>query len=146
MWSAKVFYAAKRGVYIDKDLYYYRRRDNSIVGLDSKKGLSERIVTDEIPQIEKQIQFLNDIGQDEMADETAYFLYEKLLKYYEECYYGNNELQEELLSLINKHNKWAREYLCRSDKLSRRIVLFVSLYAFKLTIFLLHIKNRKKEL
>ena len=146
VWSAKVFYDAGRSVYIDKELYYYRRRDNSIVGLDSKYGLSKRVVTDEIPQLEEQIHFLSDIGQREMADEITYFLYEKLLKYYSECLYEKNELQYELIKLIHKYNGWARVYLRRCNKFTRKIVLLVSLYAFRFIIYLLYIKNRERKL
>lgn len=145
VWSAKVFYGTKKSVYIDKSLYYYRRRDDSIVGLDSKHGVSRRVLTDEVPQIEAQIQFLKGIKQEEMADEITYFLYEKLLKYYARCHYDKSELQEELLKLIGKYKKWAKKYCIRTDNLFRKMVIFASLYAFKVLIFMLHIKNRGKE-
>ena len=145
VWSAKVFYVAKRGVYIDKDLYYYRRRDDSIVGTDSRLEISERMVTDEIPQIEEQIRFLNDIGQEKMADEVTYALYEKLLKYYTKSYYGNNEWMEELLKLINFYKGWAVGYLHRCDNLMRRLVLLVSLHSFKMLIAMIYLKDRIKK-
>lgn len=144
VWSAKVFYEAKKSVYIDKDLYYYRRRNDSIVGLDSKFGVSKRVITDEIPQIEAQIQFLRAVEQDKMADEVTYCLYEKLLKYYAECHYGKSDLQIELCELINRYKIWAKRYLHHSNKLFRKGILLISLYAFRMLIFLLYVKNRGK--
>lgn len=144
VWSAKVFYRTKKSVYIDKDLYYYRRRDDSIVGADSKYKVSERVLTDEIPQIEEQIQFLKDIAQENMADEITFFLYELLLKYYTRCYYNKSELQEELIKLIKKYREWAKGYLHQTDDFFRKTVIFVSLYAFRLLILIIHIKNKGK--
>ena len=144
VWSAKVFYGTKKSVYIDRDLYYYRRRDDSIVGADSKYKVSRRVITDEIPQIEAQIEFLKDIEQEKMADEETYFLYEVILKYYARCYYEKNDLQEELFQLITKYKGWARVYMHRTDDFSRKLVLLISLYAFRILIFLIYIKNRGK--
>lgn len=142
VWSSKVFHKSKKSVYIDKNLYYYRRRADSIVGLDVSHGISERIMTDEIPQIEGQIQFLRDIGQDKMADEATYSLYEKLLKYYALCQRGKSGHQNELLRLIRKYKVWARGYFGNCGNAWRKLVLLVSLYVFKALIFLLYVKNR----
>lgn len=144
VWSAKVFYEAKKYVYIDKDLYYYRRRDDSIVGSDSKYGISERVITDEIPQIEEQIHFFREIDQGKMADEVTYLLYERLLKYYSKCFYDKSELQQILIKLIYKYKGWARKYLHCTDDFYRKMVILVSLYAFRILVIMVCIKNRKR--
>ena len=145
VWSAKVFYGTKKTAYIDRSLYFYRRRNDSIVGTDSMYGLSARAITDEIPQMEELIQFLKDIKQEKMADEITYFLYEVVLKYYSRCYFNKSELQIELLKLINKYKEWAMEYPHRTNDLSRKVVIFISLHLFKLLILALHIKNRGRK-
>lgn len=145
VWSVKIFYRARKGVYVDKSLYYYRRRDDSIVGVDNKNGLSRRVVTDEIPQIGEQIQFLRDVGQEKMADEVTYFLYEKILRYYTICYYDNSELEEELFEIVNSYMPWARSYMHRCGSVRRKCILFASLHALKMLIFLVYTKNRGKN-
>ena len=141
VWSTKVFYKAKKSVYIDRNLYYYRRRNDSIVGLDNNEGVSERVITDEIPQVEAQITFLKSIKQYEMADEVTFFLYQMLLSYYTRCYYDKSKLQNNLLELINKYRVWARDYLYRCNSFYNKCLLIVSLHAFKLLILVLHVKQ-----
>lgn len=141
VWSTKVFYKAKKSVYIDRNLYYYRRRNDSIVGLDNNGGVSERVITDEIPQVEAQITFLKSIKQYEMADEVTFFLYQMLLSYYTRCYYDKSKLQNNLLELINKYRVWAQNYLYRCNSFCKKCLLIVSLHAFKLLILVLHVKQ-----
>ena len=144
VWPTKVFYKAKKSVYIDRNLYYYRRRSDSIVGTDTSNGISERVLIDEIPQIEEQIRFLKSINQIDMADEVTFNLYQILLSYYTRCYYDKNKLQIRLLKLINQYKIWAKSYLRKCSSFFKKGVLITSLYAFNLLIFIIHI-NQKRE-
>jgi glycosyltransferase involved in cell wall biosynthesis len=143
VWSAKVFYKAKKSVYVDRDLYYYRRRDDSIVGLDSKgqDEVSERAITDEIPQIEEQIRFLSDIGQEEMADEVMYYLYEMIFSYYTRCHYGKNHLQDKLLDMVDNYKPWAKQYMRKPVGMYRKCVLYMSVYCRCILVGVLYIKK-----
>jgi glycosyltransferase involved in cell wall biosynthesis len=144
VWSAKVMYKSEKSVYIDRELYYYRRREDSIIGADRKNVVSERVATDEIPEMEAQIEFLENIGREDMADESRYYLYQLIIIYYMRCHYSNNSLQKHFLNLIKKYRQWAKVYMHKSISLYRKCSLFMSLYLFKILVVILHIKKSRE--
>lgn len=143
LWSAQIFHKAVKGVYIDKSLYYYRRREDSIVGKDSKSKLSKRVITDEIPQIEAQIEFLKSVGEDDLADEVMFFLYQLLLNYYTRSCYNDNGIQNQLYELLNHYKNWAKQDIFKGKGMFHDAVLFSSLYFRKILIRILHIKQSR---
>lgn len=83
VFSTKAIEKSKINVYIDRALYHYRLREDSISGEDfgdyTKTPL--RIITDLIPELERQILFLDEKGEKELADECRYQYIDNLFKY-----------------------------------------------------------------
>lgn len=143
VWSTKVFYKAQKSVYIDRNLYYYRRRDSGIVGSDNNGGVSERVITDQISQTKAQIAFLKQIGQQDIADEVTYLLYELVLRYCSRC--KKKEIYTRLTMVRQSFKQWAIQYIGKKISIKRKLVLFSSLYLYPVLEVLICIKAWRKS-
>lgn len=143
VWSTEAFYRAKRTVYIDKTLYYYRQRANSITGVDKDKALSKRILTDQIPQMEAQIEYLESIQQFSMADEVRFYLYEMLILLYCKTRHTKvNDMSLELYNIIKKYKRWAKVYIMKRIGGYRKVIIFLSLYFFDILVMVIQLKRK----
>ena len=83
VFSTKVIEKSKINVYIDRALYHYRLREDSISGEDFNdyNRAPLRIITDLIPELERRILFLDEKGEKELADECRYQYIDNMFKY-----------------------------------------------------------------
>ena len=83
VFSTKVIEKSKINVYIDRALYHYRLRGDSISGEDFNdyNRAPLRIITDLIPELERRILFLDEKGEKELADECRYQYIDNMFKY-----------------------------------------------------------------
>ena len=84
VFTMKVMTNTNCCVYLDKTIYYYRIRKNSICGKDQQAatGVSQRIITDQIPQWEEATEFLTEAGKMKAAGEAHMILCNILI----DCY------------------------------------------------------------
>lgn len=131
VWTTMVFERAAKGIYLNRVLYFYRQREDSITKTDfsEKQGVATRILTDQIPQLEAQIGYLKQIERPDLADECVYHLYEIMLKYYCTVFFNrNNEAKSYFLDKIKTYRKWAKQYSKKDIGLMRKFVLWGSIY------------------
>lgn len=83
VFSTKVIEKSKINVYIDRALYHYRLREDSISGEDFNdyNRAPLRIITDLIPELERRILFLDEKGEKELADECRHQYIDNMFKY-----------------------------------------------------------------
>ncbi|NLL79351.1 MAG: glycosyltransferase [Clostridiales bacterium] len=150
LWTTQVFERAERCVYLNRTLYFYRQRDNSITKLDfsERQGVSKRILTDQIPQLEAQIQYLREIDRPELADECIYHLYELLLKYY--CtvlFQRDSGAKRFFLSKLKQYRAWGKAYCKKKTGAVRRTILWSSIYmrGVVTTAFAVWMKIRRRK-
>ena len=91
VFSTKVIEKSKINVYIDRALYHYRLREDSISGEDFNdyNRAPLRIITDLIPELERRILFLDEKGEKELADECRYHGIVNLFNYLTLCHWDS---------------------------------------------------------
>lgn len=116
VYTTRLVHRAGRCVYLDRAEYnYVLDREGSIM----KKGLGERIFTDQIPAYQEKEAFLREIGRDDLADQHRYFYYKRLLQYYNTCMRSRDPLQRAYCARIRglistDPQELERIYACRS--------------------------------
>lgn len=132
VWSTKVFWRAKKSVYVDKALYVYRKRQGSITQIDqgSRGAISPRLVSDRIPLLEEQVTYLKSIERSELAEECQFRLYELMLVYYSMGRYNikNKMLCRDLRQRIADNRNWAKAYLGKTTDKRRKLILWLSVH------------------
>lgn len=104
----------QRCVYLDSACYnYIIDREESIMNA----GINARTFTDQIPAYWEKTEFLRSIGRPELADTHDYFVYKRLLLFYNEIKKGNllekEKYLKEIIGIIKGNRQdFERIYQC----------------------------------
>ena len=78
-FNIEVMSRCKKVVFVGEVLHHYRdKRPGNI----SSVGISERLFTDRIPVARRNIDFLKNIGRNDLAERQIFFYYRELFDYY----------------------------------------------------------------
>lgn len=119
---------AEKCIYIDKALYFYRIRENSISDVTRKKGIDINKYNDQLEQEIKQIQILEKEGWHKLASYIKYVVYKECLRYY--AISAHNK--EMVLPYIVMWKEDAARQVKREKKLDNKIRVKLSFYSLNL--------------
>lgn len=103
VYTTKAFYNAKKVVYVDRELYFYRNRPGSIM---TEKSVINRRIREEIEQYEDRIAFLKEKKEDKLVALCCYELYKRMQLRYCDISKNGTKLSEITTELLDKMQKY----------------------------------------
>lgn len=114
MFATMVLGRARRCIYLDTACYnYIIDREGSIMNTQ----INPRTFTDQIPAYYEKTKFLKELGRQDLADIHDYFLYKRLLLFYNQLYWSDlpdkDAYLEQIVQIIQEHkDNYAKAYSC----------------------------------
>lgn len=145
MFMTKVYAACKRCVYLNQAYYNYNiATENSITFL----GVNELTFRDEIPIFNEKEQFLRDMGRVDLAEEYAYFKFQRLLTYYRDCIEAGEKAYAKRIAEAVKQERDKVKYICNQEFVSAFYKLYLRIFLIQPYLGLMYEKmanNIKKR-
>ena len=103
LYTTKAFYRAKKVIYIDRELYFYRNRPGSIM---TESTVINRRIKEEIEQYEARIDFLREKREEDLMELCCYELYRRIQLRYCEVSKKETNLNELTIELLHKMKQY----------------------------------------
>lgn len=144
-FSTYIFLKAKRCGYLDKVLYHYTVRSDSIMGMGikNKHEISDDLFDDLIPQLRDQTKILYRHEQNLLAESVRYAIFNELkAKFFQ---IGDIKTQKNakkrIIREIKKDRKWYCKYIVDHGKMKEIAMTFCLCYFSPVWFFYLKIKK-----
>ena len=114
MFATMALGCARRCIYLDTACYnYIIDREGSIMNTQ----INPRTFTDQIPAYYEKTKFLKELGRQDLADIHDYFLYKRLLLFYNQLYWSDlpdrDAYVEQIVQIIQEQkDNYAKAYGC----------------------------------
>ena len=140
-FTTKVFLKAERCGYLDREVYHYMIRDDSIMGKSklTDSGLPEEIFADLLPQLKEKYELLYNMGQYDLAEGALYNYVYRCQEYCAELvgkgrYREQRQILKKEINQQRKHvKKFCKKMYSPMKELSLYMVFYRPLYYTTLT-------------